>query len=342
VDTTGLRPNSLVFSEVDEPESVPAANELVVQENTGDPDQVVALVPLGAYLLVAQQSHLYRLSYVAQPVIDASIDLVGYRGVLNSRCWAVMAGVAFLVDGFGMYAFDGNAEEPVSVAIDNYWRDNLIDFSQSDKFHVQADMNSRLVRFFYCRAGDTATTRALCYSASTKAWWEETFPTAVTATCLSSAGSKPLQLTAGADGVWRRESSSSAESVPYAIRTGSFKLADEGGSRSITVLYDPTQQDSTLNLRLHYNNSASPRANAVASNIGTGFTSQLGETSAKLNMRLTRSALGDATGVATARLSGRLPQDSAGGDRHIAVAMDGSKSPGDPVTLHAVTLEGAT
>jgi hypothetical protein len=342
VDTTGLRPNSLVFSEVDEPESVPDANELVVQENTGEPDRIVALVPLGSYLLIAQQSHLYRLSYVAQPVIDASIALVGYRGVLNSRCWCAMAGVAFLVDGFGMYAFDGSSEEPISVAVDNYWRDGVIDFTKSDKFHVQCDMNSRVVRFYYCQSGDTEPVRALCYCAATKAWWEENFPTAVTASCLAAVGSKPTAMHGGADGVWRRESASSTEAIPYSFRTGSYGLIEEKGSRSVSVLYAPTPQDATLNLRLHYNNSPTPRANAVSTDTGSGFVSQLGATAAQLNMSRSRSALGEATGIAIARLSGRQTQESAGGDRHVSIALDGTQAATSPVSFYALTMEGAT
>jgi hypothetical protein len=342
VDTTGLRPNSLMYSEVDEPESVPIANELVLQENVGDPDRIVALVPLGSALLVAQQSHLYRLSYVAQPVLDASIALVGYRGVLNSRCWGVMAGVAFLVDSAGMYAFDGSSEEPVSVAVDNYWRDNIIDFSKADKFHVHADMNSRVVRFYYCQSGDSEPARALCYCAVTKAWWEETFATAVTASCPASIASKRVMLAAGADGQWRKESSASSEQVSYSFRTGAHALIEEGGSRAVSLLYTPTQQASTLNLRLHYNNSSSPRANAVATDTGSGFVTQAGATAAQLNLGRTRSTLGDATGVAVARLSGRVTPESVGGDRHVSVAIDGTRTAGDQVTFHSISVQGAT
>jgi hypothetical protein len=342
VDTTGLRPNSLMFSEVDEPESVPSANELVVQENTGEPDKVVALIPLGAYLIVAQQAHLYRLAYVAQPVIDASIVLAGYRGILNNRCWTVMGGVAFIADSVGIYAFDGNGEEAISVAIDNFWRDNVIDFSKADKFHVQADHAARVVRFFYCQSADAEPTRALCYSIATKAWWEEQFATAVTAGCASVSGGRRLSLSGGADGEWRAESLSSSESVSYAVRTGPMQLVNEGGSRSLALVYTPTASDSTLSLRLHYNNSTSPRANAVASDIGNGFTTQTGSTAAQLNMKKTRSALGDSTGYAVARLSGRVTPESAGGDRHVAMALAGTQSAGDPVVIHSVQIEGAT
>lgn len=345
VDSSGEKPNSLYYSEVDEPESVPLANELVVQENTGDPDKVVALIPLGGYLLIAQQSHLYKLSYVAQPVIDASILLVGYRGVLNSRCWDVMGGVAFLADSSGMYAFDGSAEEAISVAVDNYWRDNVIDFSQASKFHVRADLASRTVRFYYCQVGDTQPVRALCYCVATKAWWEETYPTAVTATAPATIGSKRTVVHGLASGELVKSSgvSDASGAVPYSLRTGNFALAGSG-SREVAILYEPTLADATLNLRLHYNNSASPRPNAITSDRGSGFTSTQGATAAQLNMKLARSALGDATGIAKAHFAGRVEDRSAGADRHVAIALDGQQSGStqdDAVAFYGLNVEGA-
>lgn len=341
VDATGARPNALVFSEVDEPESVPAANELVIQENTGDPDKVVGLVPLGSMLLVAQQSHLYRLTYVAQPAIDAAIALVGYRGLLNNRCWDVMGGVAFLVDSAGMYAFDGNSEEALSVAVDDFWRDRTIDFSKSEKFHVRADIASRTVRFFYCQSGDSEPTRALCYCVATKAWWEEQFATAVTATCPVVVGGRRAVFSGLSSGGWQSPSSTSSESISYSLRTGAFPLGTEDGDRTVAVIYDPTTNDSTINLRLHYNNSSAPRANAIAMDRGSGFTTEIGSTGASLNMKKTRSPLGDATGFAAAKFNGRVTPESAGGDRAVAIALDGAQTATDPMRLHAIVINGA-
>ena len=343
-DTSGERPNSLFFSEVDEPESVPAANELVIQENTGSPDRVVALIPLGGYLLVAQQQHLYKLSYVAQPVIDASILLAGNRGVLNSRCWDTMGGVAFIVDGNGMYAFDGSSEESLSVAIDNYWRDGIIDFSKSAKFHVRADLASRTVKFFYCQSADSEPTRALCYCVATKAWWEEAYPTAITATCAVVVDGRRVPLLGTADGAFLKHggTSDSGAAIPYSMRTGNFALANDGGDRGVGVLYSPTASTQSLALGVHYNNSLSPRANAISTDRGSGFVATLGSTQAELNMSATRSALGQSNGYAKASFSGRLDDKSSGADRHVAIAVGGTQSAGNVVAIHGITIHGAT
>ena len=341
VDAGGTLPNSLYYSEIDEPEAVPAENELVLQENTGDSDKLVALVPLGSELLLVQRSHLYKLNYVAQPVIDASIVLAGYRGVLNNQCWSVMGGVAFLVDSHGMYAFDGNAEDPVSVPIDNLWRDGVIDLSKADQFHVRADMSSKVVRFFYCRAADSAPVRALCYCVATKAWWEETYPTAVTATCtVSVAGKRSVIEATASGGLQKRQGLTDAGNpIAYELRTGPMPLKDAQTSRTIGLIYKPTVNDADLKLRLHYNNSPTPRPAAISSDVGSGVVTVAGSTEATLNMKATRSALGESNGTAIAYYSGRNDPRSSGGDKHIALAMAGTQAQ-DAITIYNVSAEG--
>jgi hypothetical protein len=339
VDTSGKAPNSLFYSEIDEPESVPLANELVVQENTGTPDAIVALVPLGPSLLAVQRAHIYRLMYVSQPVIDASIMLAAYRGVLNSRCWAVMAGVAFLADSVGLYAFDGNQEQSVSAPVDNYWREGIIDFSKADKFHVAADFLTKTVRFYYCRSTDSEPARALCYCVATQAWWEETCPQPVTAASSALIGGQMLAITAHSDGVWRRSSGTKdgSSAVPYALRTSNLAFNEEP-DRAIEVIYGPTDSDSVLSVGLHYNNSATARPNAIAADRGSGFTVSAGGPAA-LNMRKARSPLGDATGYANALFAGRRNDRSAGSDQHVAAHLAGSQTD-DRVVIYALRVQG--
>lgn len=342
VDSSGDKANSLFYSEVDEPESVPLENELVLQENTLEPDAIVGLFPLGGQLLIAQSSHLYALSYVAQPVLDASMLLVAYRGVLNSACGDVIAGLAIMADSYGLYAFDGNGAEAISVPVDNYWRENIIDFSKSAQFHVRADSSTMTVRFFYCTATDAAPVRALCYCLATKAWWEEVYATPVTASCRTMIAQKSTVLYAGHDGVIRKSSglTDSGTAIDYRFRTGNLALASEKGDRAIALVYKPTVVDSSLNVSLHFNNSSTPRANAIATDTGTGFTTTLGSTSSTLNMNKARSPLGDANGFAQAHYSGKVDERSAGGDKHVAVDVSGQQS-GDSVALYAMRVSGA-
>lgn len=348
VDTTGAKPNSLYYSEVDEPESVPDSNELIVQENVPDSDAIEALIPLGSFLVVAQRRHLYKLTYVAQPLFDAAIQLVSYRGVINSRCWDVFAGVMFAADDYGLYAFDGGREEAISATIDDYWRDGLIDFTKAKYFYLKVNPQERVVRFFYCRSTDgTYPKRALCFSLATQAWWEEEFAQSLPHACVAKASGQQRVLYGGEAGGFLRSgglvdstAAGGTQAVAYQYRSPPIALTNEKGARSVSFLYTPTSGPHSLNLGLHYNNSSSPRANAIASDRGDGFTTTTGSTVASLNLSATRSALGTATGKATAYFSGRVDDRSSGADRHVAIAFSGTQQ-SDAVRLHGVTVEGA-
>jgi hypothetical protein len=344
VDTSGESPNSLMYSEIDEPESLPESNELILQESVADPDAIVALVPLGSMLAVIQHRHIYRLQYIAQPVIDAAITLVGYRGILNSQCWDVLGGMAYIADSFGMYAFDGNQATPLSIPVDNYWRERLINFQASASFHVRADHATETIRFFYCRQGETLPRRALCYNASTKAWWEEVFASDITSATTGVIAGRQDVLFATGDGAFAYTGGYSdlqGTPIPYEFRTGNLVLGEsqaDGGSRSVSVLYNPTTAPSPLQVRLHYNNSPTPRANAISAERG-GFASTAGSSAAVLDMKATRSSLGTANGFARAYFSGHRDDRSVGGDRHVAVAVAGTQV-SEPVKLYGLTIDG--
>ena len=345
-DTTGSKPNVLMFSEIDEPESVPAVNEIALQENTGDQDRVVALIPFGSMLVIAQERHLYRLMYVSQPVIDASITLMGYRGLLNKRCWSAFEGTVFGVDSFGMYAFDGGDMQPLSVAVDDYWRDSIIDFSKSSRFFVQADPLQRVVRFHYCKSTDGAIPqRALCYSLATQTWWEEVYGQGLGAACVIGVGGQQRLIVGAANGDLLKANTGLADAVTggttavdYELRTGPVPLIDEP-TRQVGVLYQPTAATANLVVNLHYNNSPTARANAVAADRGDGVVA--GSAGAVIDLRKARSPLGDATGYATARYAGRFTDQSAGGDRHLAVRISGSQQDA-AVKVYGLTIGGVT
>lgn len=340
VDTTLEKPNSLLYSEVDEPESVPTANELVLQENTDEPDKIVALIPLATALLVVQQYHIYRLQYVAQPVIDASILLVSYRGAISSRCYATINGVAYIADTLGMYAFDGQQESAVSVPVDNFWRDRVIDFSKSSLFHVTADHQRRIVRFHYCKSTDTAPTRALCYCISTQAWWEEQYDKAMTAGVPVTINGQRTDILGTEIGTFVKPTAlvDVSASVNYSMRTGNYRLAAGNKDRTIEVFYEPTVSNHDLTCKLHFNNSSLPRNNAILSNTGGfGFVSDV--TGSVVSLRKTRSTLQDSNGVAQAGFAGHRSEHSTGADRNVAVALSGVQTV-DQLTLYDLNVGG--
>jgi len=286
---------------------------------------------------------LYTITYVAQPVIDAAIQLGCYRGMLNSRCYGILNGVAYIADSAGIYGFDGSSEEPVSVPIDDLWRGSEIDFTKSEKFFVKTDTSTRTLRFFYCNSTDTHPQRALCYCIATKAWWKEEYSEVVASGTNTMDGGKLSNIYGGQAGRLNEPSgyTDNGTDVSYSVKTGNLPLSNaDDGSRAIGITYTPTDADSNLNVKLHYNNSATSRPNAIQTRPGTGF--EASTEGAVLNMKKARSALGDATGTARAKYSGRVDEKSSGGDKHIAVAFSGTQSAANnSPTIHSVSIEGA-
>ena len=225
-DPSGARPNSLQYSEVDEPESMPDINEIVLQTNVKGADHITALVPSGGALVAMQSRHFYRLTYVSQPLIDCNVAVGGYRGCLNQRCWDEFAGVVYSMDSLGVYALDASGKiTPVSDGLIDVFSDK-IDFAKAQWFSVIADTSAYILRCSVRYKGDGEgdyPTRMLCFSFQTQSWWEERYPTPLVG---ASAVAHP-------DGQMMVVYGSTRGSV-YRINAGSFDASD-GGIASITV-----------------------------------------------------------------------------------------------------------
>ena len=226
VDTSGTEPNTMYFSESDEPESVPDVNEIIVQENVRDTDAITALVPFGAALLVMQSRHCYRFTFARQPIIDAGINLMAYRGCLNQRCWDLHDGVAYVMDQFGVYSVSQNGDiSPISEGIANYFQ-QMVDYTYADWFSVRFDPKLRVLRVFLSIKGDRPSDkpcRALCYSPVMQAWWEERYPSPITA-------ASGITL---ASGEYRVLYASSRQTV-YALDEGKVDVGD-GSVLSVSI-----------------------------------------------------------------------------------------------------------
>jgi len=345
-DAGAAEPNALYFSEADEPESVPETNQVIIQENVKGQDRITALMPFGGGMVVFQERHAYRLSFVSQPLLDANITLIGQRGCLNQRCWDVFDNVAYAVDSLGMYILDGSQAVPISDPVETYWSDNLIHWASSKWFFVRVDPVTRVARFFFSVAAGFPD-RALCFHPVTKSWWLETYAqTFAAAECLSSGGRQTLLVGAQSGAILKFDtggvdinSAGGTTAIACQIRTGNMSLAPQQNDRAIRVLYAPTTADCTLSLALHYNGSATARNAAVATDRGGGFTTEAAA-AASLNLKRTRSALGEATGYAICRYAGRVDDRSAGNDRHLAVALSLNRPSAESATLYGLAVGG--
>ena len=350
-DSAAKRANYIMFSEAGEPESVPHTNELRIQENVRGEDQIVALMPFGAALVVFQQRHCHRLAYVSQPIIDASIVLIGQRGILSQRCWDTAEGVAYVVDHYGMYTLEASTITPISDVVDDYWdgtQTGQIDFSGTADMFVRCDPVTKVVRFFFKPIGTSATQdRALCYHSLTKAWWEERYAQKILSGGLAVIGNRPRLFLGGEQGTvlasdsgYQDHSATDAlVNISCTVQTGNMGI-DQTPVRNVTARYKPTTTTSNLTVGLHFNNSSTARPPAAYEDDGSGFIFDP-TAGATLDMNATRSPLGDAVGQATARFAGRADARSAGTDRHLAVALSATVSADtNAVVLNGLAIEG--
>jgi hypothetical protein len=196
VDTTGTRPNHLRFSEMDEPESMPDVNEIIIQQNLRAGDYVTALIPYAGALVVCQSRHSHRLTYVSQPLVDVGVFMLAYRGCLNQRCWDIYEGRAYVMDEQGVYSLDPQGQvDGLTVGLDDLFQ-SKIDWTKSRWFLVRADRKLNVLRCSVAYKGDEGKypTRQLVYSLDFKAWWEERHPQILSSAtdCRTSTGEMAL------------------------------------------------------------------------------------------------------------------------------------------------------
>jgi hypothetical protein len=229
-DTSGKQPNTLYYSEVDEPESIPEVNDLVLQTNVKGHDHITALIPYGGSLGVMQTHHAYRLSYVAQPLIDANLQLAAFRGCVNQRCWDEYEGVIYAMDSDGVYAMDqGGQVKSISEPIADLFM-SKIDFTDPRWFSVVADKNLNVLRVSVRLVGDEPgpyPTRQFVYSFIANGWWEERYPNPLVGGCnLNDATGYYRCFFGGADGTMYGVAYGNADSAYKTIHK--VTLADAG------------------------------------------------------------------------------------------------------------------
>jgi len=357
VDTTGKRPNTLVYSEADEPESMPEVNELILQTNLRDSDYITGLVPYSGALIVFQSRHCHRLTYVEEPQSDASVVLLAYRGLLNQRCWDIYEGILYVMDDQGVYAMDEQGQvENISKQIDDLFRENTdvnhpeVDFAERRWFFVRSDRAKKVIRVHCSFKGDPSgmPIRQLVYSIEHKTWWIETYPELWTAgTEVRTTTGQVIPVVAGLDAIYQLGHGLTDEGTPieYRYRSGNMEFiadnqrgGDQVNPRNVSVTYRPTARNSRLNLSLYFNDSDTARHNAVRRDRGAGFTHEE-DGPAFLDMVL-NDGKGDAPAIATALFAGKTLRDFYGNDRFVSIELHGQQDEAGPVAIHDVEVEG--
>jgi hypothetical protein len=360
VDTTGNRPNTLLYSEADEPESVPETNELVLQTNVRDTDYITALIPYAGALVVGQSRHCHRLTWVNDPSLDATTSLVAYRGVIGQRCWDIYQGTLFILDDMGLYSLDQQGQvEHLSPQLDTMFRVNsdaslqTIDFSKKEWFFIRADRNLGVIRVFVSFDGDAGKypTRQIVYDPDTKSFWLENYPKVFSSGCEvrdttgslvsylgSDSGLHQLGVGLTDDGApvsWRWKSGNAAFVTDETAKTGGQQM-----SRNASVVYKPTEKSCLLNLQVFYNGSGQPRKAVARRDRGVGFVHSDEAPDAFVDMIAMPHEDAPTNGIARALFAGRTIADFSGNDTHIALGLHGEQTEAGPVVVHQIDLQG--
>ena len=181
----GDLPNAIYYSETNEPESVPKENEVIIQQNDRDADQLMAMMPFGQTLFLAQERHLFSLTFSQFPLLDGQVSPVAFRGCVNQRCWQVHEGSCYAADRYGVYRFNqGGSVEELSDQISDIFEEKII-WDDVTWYFMAMDYQTKTLRLFVSHVDDTDTasgrpSRALCYDISSKTWWWEKYPQEIT------------------------------------------------------------------------------------------------------------------------------------------------------------------
>lgn len=179
VSTSGKDANTLFYSEFDEFESCPDANDLPIQNNQRSTDSLTALVPFGSMLLAMQHAHTYAVTYNTDPGIDGSIQMISHRGCLHQRCWDMHQNILYAADENGIYAMDRSGQvSAISAPIREWFSGEQIDFSKRESFFLTVCPRTQILRFFCCKTSQSEETPAfaLCYDIERQTWWSEQYP----------------------------------------------------------------------------------------------------------------------------------------------------------------------
>ena len=178
VDTSGRELNTIYYSEVDEPESVPSINQIVLQQSGRDADVITALAPVNSTLMIFQERHVSALSFASNPVLDAQVQPVAFRGCMNQRCWDIYDGVVYVLDQIGVYSIGLSGEiEEISAPIANLF--DQLDLLNGRHNFIVFDQNTLTLRVFVAYQGDNSDgypTRSFCYALRTSSWYMEKYP----------------------------------------------------------------------------------------------------------------------------------------------------------------------
>lgn len=180
------------FSEAGLPDSFDALKPITL---SSDPEagDMVGLMPIESRLYILFENRIYKLSYVTDPSVDGDSVISEWRGCLNQNCWQIVERDAYLMDRHGVYKFDGDSYEVLSLPVQPLFEKQslfsyAINFERTEHFHASHDARNETIRWFVCIGSHRYPRHALCYHYRVQRWWIEEFPVPITCSRLGDLG----------------------------------------------------------------------------------------------------------------------------------------------------------
>lgn len=340
--------NTLIYSEIDEGESVPYStttvegkvigyvNTVTIQENTGDDDEITGLMSYSYALFVLKERHIYRMQNIAN---EPSVYPLVARGCLNNRCWVWHDNLAYLMDKSGIYAFDGQNVDPISLPIQNLWINATINFNYERWFFASVDPTNEVVRFHVRFSGDAGTRprRALCYHTRYKQWWQEYYAWELGGACKVDIDNVERCLVGGYDEeLWKVNEgfTDGGEAIEAVWRSGMFPVVRSAPQQSVAyeVAFEPLE-NTTLIARVYDDNSNTAVTAAITRADDKGISVTAGSGDMEIAMDATQS------GWVRQEVGGRGTND-ARGRRWLSLELEAEAPDDAQVVIYGVLIEG--
>ena len=175
---------TLAYSEAGQFDAWPSLQAIEVSSSDDLEDEITGLMPTKSFLYIAQRRHIYRLTFLADPIADGAVFLSARRGCVNNRCWVNVDGWTYMLDDRGIHRFSGGDNtEDLSQAIQDLFYlsggDNnefRINWDAQEFFHANHDRNRSLIRWFVAFSGSSLPRHALALNYANGQFWIEEYP----------------------------------------------------------------------------------------------------------------------------------------------------------------------
>jgi hypothetical protein len=174
------------YSEPNAPEAWPPWNAFAIPESS---DEIVGLFIQRSFLYVLKERHIYKFAYREDPGVDGFVFPVASRGCVSDRCYAYVEGRHILLDEMGIYAFDGDAIDPVSAPVQVLFKSDdsspyRVDWTTDRTlWSCTHDPNRTTVRWILDLVGKAPLSHAVCWDYRSNQWWLEQYAEPISSSC---------------------------------------------------------------------------------------------------------------------------------------------------------------